>query len=242
MKKAYLFIITILIALISANGQKVEIIEQFPVFEKQKVKTFDLINESLNLTDISKIAILKGQSLNQGKQTLVNSFNSFWETANELGGNSFTIDSTYTDIDTTTMILSIYYLSEEKTKNNYELYPKNMVYVFGDLDKSKKEKVIKFNDQKLTLYPLQYISYQNQVGEEATLGIGGFLGAKVWITGKEDRLPSHFSLTGFGVGPGYGINQDVSVSFNTGRIHPVSLNFGQFLIRILDDQSQTVKY
>jgi hypothetical protein len=63
------------------------------------------------------------------------------------------------------------------------------------------------------------------------VGIGGFLGAKVDIYGREERLPVYLSLNGFGIGPG-SFNQ-ISVSFNTGRIYPVEMNFGQFLINIL---------
>jgi hypothetical protein len=81
---------------------------------------------------------------------------------------------------------------------------------------------------------MQYLSYQNSVGEEAIVSIGGILGAKVWIVGKEGRLPKHLSVNGFGIGPGS--FNTVSVSFNTGRIYPVDLNFGQFLVKVLKEQ------
>ena len=78
---------------------------------------------------------------------------------------------------------------------------------------------------------MEYISYQNKTGEDATVSIGGLLGAKVWIAVQERRLPKHLSVNGFGVGPG-AVNT-VSISFNTGRIYPIELNFGAFLVKVL---------
>lgn len=229
------FLLLTISTLTAAFGQNVTIVTQFPQAGKHTVKSFDLIDSSFNLSGQEKIATLKGFSLNAGKQTLVALFNSFWDYANKLGGNSFTIDSTFNTNDTTSVILTIYHLSDEDLKRNFGLYPKNMVYVIGDIDKRQSAKNIKFNEQKVLLNPMEYISYQNQAGEEAIVSIGGFLGAKVWIEGKEGRLPKHLSVNGFGVGPGGSYNS-VGISFNTGRIYPVELNIGQFLVKILKEQ------
>lgn len=234
MRKLALLLL-IISTLTSVFGQNVQIVNQFPATEKHTVKSFDLIDSTFNLSGRQKIATLKGFSLNIGKQTLVTLFNSFWDNANKLGGNSFTIDSISNTKDTTSIILTVYHLSDEDLKINFELYPKNMVYVIGDIDKRQSAKNIKFNDQKVVLNPMEYLSYQNKVGEEAIVRIGGFMGAKVWITGKEGRLPKHLSVNGFGVGPGGSYNA-VGVSFNTGRIYPVELNIGQFLVKILKEQ------
>jgi hypothetical protein len=234
MKKLAILLFLSIPTLTIVNGQNIQIVNQFQETEKHTVKTFDLIDKSFNLTGKPKIATLKGISFNTGKQTIAAIFNSFWENANKLGGNSFTIDSVYNSTDTTTVVLTVYYLTEKEVKSNFELYPKNMVYVIGDIDKKQTAKTIKFKDKKILLNPMGYISYQNKVGEKAVVSIGGFLGAKVWIVGKEGRLPIHLSLNGFGVGPGS--FNTVSVSFNTGRVYPVDLNFGQFLVNVLKEQ------
>jgi hypothetical protein len=233
MKKLTILLLAIS-TLTTVFGQNVQVVNQFPETEKHTVKTFDLIDNTFNLTGRQKVATLKGFSLNTGKQTIATLFNSFWDNANKLGGNSFTIDSVSNSNDTTAIILTVYYLSEEDIKSNLELYPKNMVYVIGDIDKRQTGKTIKFNERKLLLNPMEYVSYQNTIGGEAIISIGGFLGAKVWIVGKEGRLPKHLSVNGFGVGPGS--FNTVSVSFNTGRVYPVDLNFGQFLVTVLKEQ------
>ena len=215
-------------------GQNVQVLNLYQESEKHNVKTFDLIDSSFNLTGRQKLVTLKGFSLNTGNQTISALFNSFWDNANKLGGNSFTLDSISNTNDTTSIILTIYYLNEEDIKNNFELYPKNMVYVIGDIDKRQSSKSVKLNDQKVLLNPMEYISYQNKVGEETIVSIGGFLGEKVWIVGKEGRLPKHLSVNGFGVGPGS--YNTVSISFNTGRVYPVELNLGQFLVKVLKEQ------
>ena len=215
-------------------GQNVQVINQYPGTEEHTVKTFDIIDTAFNLTGKQKIATLKGFSLNTGNLTMATLFNSFWENTNKLGGNSFRLDSVSNCNDTTTIVLTVYYLNEEDIKSNLELYPKNMVYVIGDIDKRQTGNEIKFNERKLLLNPMEFISYQNTVGGEAIVSIGGFLGAKVWIVGKEGRLPKHLSVNGFGVGPGS--FNTISVSFNTGRVYPVDLNFGQFLVRVLKEQ------
>ncbi|MFN6342878.1 MAG: hypothetical protein ACK4Y6_10805 [Bacteroidota bacterium] len=233
MKKLTFLFLTIS-TLTTVFGQNVQVINKNPDTEKHTVNTFEFIINEFNLTEKQKIATLKGLTLNTGKQTIATLFNSFWENANKLGGNSFKLDTVLNSNDTMTIVMTIYYLSELDIKSNLELYPKNMVYVIGDIDKRQTAKKIKFNERKVILNPMEYISYQNTVGSEATVSIGGFLGAKVWIVGKEGRLPKHLSVNGFGVGPN--LYNPVGLSFNTGRIYPVDLNFGQFLVSVLKEQ------
>lgn len=233
MKKLSILILAIL-TLTTVPGQNVQVVNKYTEAENHTVQTFDLIDNAFNLTGKQKVATLKGFSLNTGKPTIATLFNSFWNNANKLGGNSFTLDSVSNSNDSIVIVLTVYYLNEEDVKTNVELYPKNMVYVIGDIDKRQKSKTIKFNDRKLVLHPMAYLSYQNTVGGEAIVSIGGILGTKAWIVGKEGRLPTHLSVNGFAVGPGS--FNTVSVSFNTGRIYPVDLNFGQFLVNVLNEQ------
>lgn len=233
MQKIILLFIA-LVTLTNVSGQNVKIVSQFSEAETHTVKTFDFIDSSFDLTSGEKIAVLKGFSLNTGKKTIPALFNSFRKNANKLGGNAFTLDSVSNAKDTTFVVVTIYYLSETDLKHNLDLYPKNMVYIIGDIDKRQAAKHIKLNNRKIQLNPLAYISYQNKVGEEAIVSIGGFLGAKVWIVGKEGRPPEYLSVNGFGVGPGS--SNMVSVSVNTGRIYPIAPNIGQFLVKVLKEQ------
>jgi len=231
--KRVIFTLICGVAFMSSYAQEVQIIEKNENYiKKEKVEKFEFINQNLNLTNHEKIAVLKGYSVNLGKNTLIGLFNTFWEMSNKFGANSFLIDKVESVSDTIYVQISAYNLDNTAFKNNDKLYPKNMVYIFGDLDvKRGKIKRIKLNGQRVELAPLEYTKAQNEVGKYVTVSIGGFLGAKVDIYGREERLPMYLSLNGFGIGPG-NFNQ-ISISFNTGRIYPVGMNFGQFLINTL---------
>lgn len=216
-------------------GQNIKIVDENPTETKHQTSTFDLIDKSFDLTGKTKIAKIKGYSLNSGNPTVIALFNSFWRSANGLGANSFHIDLVENSGDSTIVTLDLYYLDDSDSKKNFDAYPKNMVYVIGDLDKKQTAKSIKLNNDKIALNPMEYVAYQNKVGDDATVSIGGLLGAKVWIRGQEGRLPKHLSVNGFGVGPG--AYNTVGLSFNTGRIYPVDLNVGQFLIGVLKRRS-----
>ncbi len=215
--------------------QNIKIIDEneHPI-KAETPEAFDYIDNEYKLQEAAYIATLSSFVVHSGQSILPNLFNSFWQKANELGANAFRVSEVRNENDTVWIEISTYNLTNVEYEEMVKLYPTNMVYIIGDIDKRQKPKKVKFNDEKLILAPLEYIAYQNEIGKEAILSIGGFLGAKVWIRGQENRLPKHLSLSGFGVGPGR--SGDISLSMNTGRIYPVDLNFGQFLINVLEER------
>jgi hypothetical protein len=228
-----ILILTFIFFCISAYSQEVEIIAQNSKFiPRVKVERFDFIDNNFNLANQTKIAILKGYSINSETNNLVGLFNLFWEISNRLGANTYLVDKVERVSDTVYVRISIYYLDNTALDDIYVLYPKNRVYIFGDLDAKKgKTKIIKLNGQKIAISPLEYIEYQNLIGKYASISIGGSLGSKVDIYGEEERLPVCLSLNGFKVG--IGINNSISLRFNTGSIYRVEMNFGYFLTSIL---------
>ncbi|WP_430401970.1 hypothetical protein [Fluviicola sp.] len=195
-------------------------------------KTFDLISDSFDLSGKTKIGNLRGNSVDIGSFTLSHLFNSFWNNANKQGANSFTVDSIIHHGDTTYIEISIYSLNEAELKTNRDKYPRNKIYVFGNIDKRQASKKIKINDIKIELKPLEYVSYQNQVAEETIVSIGASRGAKMWIIGKEGRQPMYLSANGSGHN-GVSYAHTGTMSFNRGRIPPVDFNFGAFLVKVL---------
>jgi hypothetical protein len=173
-------------------GQNVQVFEKNSNYNSQtKSKTFNHINNKFNIiVEFERIAILKGYTTNSNKHTLFDLFNDFQDTATNFGANSFIVDDVISNADTTVVQISIYSLSDSAIESNFDLYPENMIYIFGDLNKNKKGRTFKLNGQKLTLLPMQYISYQNKSGEYAKISIGGFTGASRKIKGEEGRLPN----------------------------------------------------
>ena len=231
--------IILLLSLISGYifGQKVQIIEQNKEYKRtEDYMYFEYLYKDLEIPNNLWVANLKGFCSKSGEYQLPQLFNSFWETANKLGANTYRIDSFVNNTsDTIFVSLSIYGLGTTELDKNIIFYPKNKIFVIGDLDTNMRNgKTINFNDTKTTLYPLEYIAHQNNVGEATTVSIGGILGAKVWIRGMENKMPTHLSVTGFGIGPGY--YGQLALNINTGRINIVKLNFGQFLVHILKEK------
>ncbi len=231
MNKILVILIVAFSTTIGAVGQNIKIIEDNSPDSQHQTSSFNLIDKSFDLTISTKIATVQGYSLNNNNPTIVSLFNSFWKSANELGANSFYINNVVISEDSTIITLDLYYLNDNDSKKNLDLYPRNMVYVIGAIDKKQNSKTIKLNNQKVLLNPMEYVEYQNKIGEEATVSIGGLTGAKIWIKGQEGRFPKHLSVTGLEVGPG--TYNTVGLSINTGRIYPVDLNLGQFLIGVL---------
>jgi|GEM_PF-1019009 len=220
-------------------GQDVKIIYQNPDFKKEGIsKDFHYINKGMDISNFQKIATMKGIGNNSGKQTLDNIFNQLWESANKLGANSFRIDNySNNNSDSVVVVLSVYKLTPKELETNEAFFPRNMIYVFGDLNiKRHAGKRIKLNGEKVVLLPLEYVSYQNKVGKEATVSIGGFSGSKVWIKWQENRLSKYLSLKGLGIGPGPMYYGQVGISITTGRLFPVDIDFGQFLVEILHEK------
>jgi hypothetical protein len=82
---------------------------------------------------------------------------------------------------------------------------------------------------------MEYVSYQNKVGEEVNVSIGGVAGTKVWLVGKESRLPKHLSVSGFNVRPVSISPNQLGIGFSTGSIYSVDFDFGQFLVSVLEE-------
>ncbi len=217
-----------------AAAQDVKVMTTAPAGVVREVSSFDVIDPAYELQATS-LATLTGFFLNAGQPNAVALFNSFWKKANGVGANAFRIDALTPAGDSTWVTLSVYYLDEEEAKRNLDAYPKNLVYALGDLDRKHPAKSIKLNNKKIALAPLEYVAYQNEVDEETTIAIGGVLGTKVWVRGREGRLPAHFALSGFAVGPNY--TTTLGLTFNTGRIYPIGLNVGRFLVQVLKSQN-----
>lgn len=214
------------------SGQQVRLVGKNENYvKKADPQRFERVATSFDLTGYERVAVLAGYSPNSRKGTLADLFRKFWEMTNELGANAFVVTRAETISDTTHVEIDVYFFDKETHDRNYSLYPDNMVYVLGGLKLSKpRARKITFNGETILLHPLEYIAYQNKVGETTDISLGGALGAKYWIKGREGRLPEHFSTTGFGFGSSP--PQGMGVSVHTGRLHPVELNFGQFLVQV----------
>ena len=244
MIKKILFVCVCLIGISSLWGQEVAVIEQneaFSVSEKQQ--EFYYIEEDFPLTDDRWIATLEGFCTNTKKSNLEHLFYDFWNTANAMGANAFFIEDFSNTKDTISVIISIYDLKEEELDDNYELYSCNKIYVFGDLiasnlrTKNPKNRGIKINKEKIKIYPLSYYEYQSGNTEKVNISIGGFMGSSYTRMGEAGKASAYLSLGGGTLKPAVSPMGGVGITFSSGSIYPLEMNFGQFLVEILENRS-----
>lgn len=241
MNKRYLILICVcLIFICPLNGQKITVIERNGAFTaSEKQKEFYYIEKDFPLTDDRWVAILEGTCNNTKQSNLENLFYDFWETANAMGANAFFINDFSVDRHSVFVTVSIFNLTKEELNDNVELYSFNKIYVFGDLivstfkTKIPKYRKIKVNKVKIKVYPLSYYEYQSKIGEKETITFGGVLGSGVFRSGEAGNLSLYVSLgdgkferalTPWGQG----------LSYSSGSIYPLDINFGQFLAEILE--------
>ena len=239
-KKKLLFVCVCLIGIFPLWGQKVTVIEQneaFTVSEKQK--EFYYIEKDFPLTDDRWIATLEGFCTNTKKSNLEHLFYDFWETANGMGANAFFIEDFLNVTDTIFVTVSIFNLTEQELDDNYELFSCNKIYVFGDLiasnfkTKTPKNREIKINREKIKIYPLSYYEYQSDIGEKVNISIGGLFGSAYTRIGEAGKVSVYLSLGGGTLKPAVTPMGGVGISFSTGSIFPLDMNFVQFLTEIL---------
>ena len=231
--KGLLFLILFVATVPFSFCQKAEIIYKNDSYQMQrKGRSFVLINKRLDISNKVLVAKLKGVSLNTGKSNLQKVYNSFYYNANQLGANSFVIDTIIgAHTDTISIQISVYNLSKDENKLNMSLFTNNSIFLVGGLKKSMEGKSFKLNNEKAILPAMVYQEYPLDIDEKLKISIGGILGASVTFTGYEGRTPTFISLHGLTVAPGY--SSGVGISFNTGRIYPVDMSFGYMLIAAL---------
>ena len=244
-KKNLLFVYVCLTGIVPLYGQNITVVgknEEFTVSEKQK--EFYYIEKDFPLTDDRWLATLEGFCTNTKKSNLENLFYDFWKTANKMGANAFFIEGSLIVPDTVFVTVSIFNLTEQELDDNYGLYSCNKIYVFGDLTaaniktKTPKNREVKINNKKIKIYPLSYYEYQSDIGEKVNISIGGFFGTGYTRTGEAGKVSAYLSLGGGSFGAVNVPAGGVGISFSSGSIYPLDMNFGQFLAEILEKKQQ----
>jgi hypothetical protein len=241
MKKLILLILQTLFVCLTAFAQNVEVLGDAKLnLPKNKTEEFYFLNTEIDTTQLTYIAHLKASRLNTKDAGIDLLFLTLKNEAQARGANAFRLvdwQINSPQFDKNYLTIAIYQANPLMLEQNQQFFPKNMIYVFGNIDSPQsKPKKVALNGQKIAIEPMKYLAYQNKIDEEATLSVGGITGMKFWIKGKEGRLPNFYSLSGFGVGPGMGNVGTIGLSFNTGRIYPVDIDFGSILIKVLKEQ------
>jgi hypothetical protein len=235
MRKIFILIGISLIS-IFAFSQQIEVLELNKEYQREYVyRPFKSINNRFDKKEVNKIAVLKGSIT---KSIFVNDlFSSFWNKANQLGGNSYIVDSIHTSNNEIEVHISIYYLTDKQIEQNSKLFIPNKIYVFGDVkDFYGKKKTIKVNERKENLYPFEYLSINNWVDQKTIISIGGIFGSKFLIRGERDHEPIFLSLQGLKLGSSYGMDGSVGMTISTGSFYKIDFELGKFMIQIYKER------
>jgi hypothetical protein len=191
----------------------------------------------MDTTAVHFVALIKATGSGK-KSDIEQLYLKLQEKALELGANAFRLKD-YTKADDTnpsTLVLDTYYATDSALKNNFQQVEKNVVYIFGDADKSNKVYSFKINGEKKEIQGGHFYKQVLVQGQELKINKGGFAGATLWLNWKENRPPTYLTLSGFGLGgspPPPGV---MGASFNTGRINLVHGGLGPLLVQVLKQQ------
>ena len=221
----------------AASAQTVDIIQKSSFASPGPQKDFHFLEPSFDTVSIRFVATLKVTG--SGKQSDIDVlYAKVKEKANELGANAFKLSSyNKSEVDKTSVLqLDTYYGSDSALGVNFEQHEKNVVYVFGDADKSNKSYTFKVDNEKKEIKGGTYYKQVMKEGQELKINKGGMIGATVWTKWRKDRPATFLTLTGFGLGGGPLPPGMAGVAINTGRINYVNGNLGHLLTQILKQQ------
>ncbi|MBE8714970.1 hypothetical protein [Sphingobacterium hungaricum] len=220
-------------SLLFSKAQEIQVLKEVDTIQHLSKNEFHLIEEDFDLSEKEPLSILKGISQKLKKDNLESLYYKLAAEANELGANAFTIEEFMSNADSIVLKINVFYLDKHELAENRLLIPYNMICIFGDIDNKPESKNIRFNGDKIIVNPMEYVSHQNEIGEKSTISIGGLIGTKGSIVGREQKESLYYSLKGFSLTDAPYTYGQPTIGFNNGTFHLVPLNFARFLIHVL---------
>ncbi|MBL7901496.1 MAG: hypothetical protein JNK73_05825 [Bacteroidia bacterium] len=214
------------------KAQNVEVIHRAERFPEYEAETFTFIAPGADTSRLQYVATLRATGVGKNV-SLEMIYSKLKEKANSLGANAFQLlsfkrmDSIYKSI----LVMNMYFVSDSVLNLHRMLQEKNVVYIFGDTEKSDKLQSFKIDDVKKEIKGGTYYRHQNAQGQEVKINKGGFTGATVWIKWKENKAATFLTLTGFGLSDAP-VGQ-MGASIHTGRMNYLDENLGQLLVLLL---------
>lgn len=214
------------------KAQNVEVIHRAERFPEYEAETFTFIAPGADTSRLQYVATLRATGVGKNV-SLEMIYSKLKEKANSLGANAFQLlsfkrmDSIYKSI----LVMNMYFASDSVLNLHRKLQEKNVVYIFGDTEKSDKLQSFKIDDVKKEIKGGTYYRHQNAQGQEVKINKGGFTGATVWIKWKENKAATFLTLTGFGLSDAP-VGQ-MGASIHTGRMNYLDENLGQLLVLLL---------
>ncbi|MCU0360616.1 MAG: hypothetical protein MUF75_07855 [Bacteroidia bacterium] len=215
-------------------AQNVEVVRRADRFPEYEAETFSFIAPGADTNRLQYVATLRATGVGKNVN-LEMIYIKLKEKANSLGANAFQLlsfkrwDSIYKSI----LVMNMYFASDSVLNLHRKHQEKNVVYIFGDTEKSDKVQSFKVDNLKKEIKGGTYYRHQNAQGQEVKINKGGFTGATVWIKWKENKAATFLTLTGFGLNNSPVPAGQMGASFHTGRMNYLDENLGQLLVHLL---------
>ncbi|MGE7775666.1 hypothetical protein ACQKLP_13135 [Chitinophaga sp. NPDC101104] len=232
MKRLYLVSCMFLLCA-QSYAQKMEFLRKSETFRKNgKSNAFhywSVADDTLGLTYVATLQA-RGTAMNGGKN-LYELWLGCLVKSRKTGANAFIFRS-FQDSDSTqpVLVLDLYFADEAAIARNDARMEKNVVYLFGNKGKPMPVKV---NGEDTDIPANAWLRYETPAGNELKLSKGGAGGAHITIRPKEEQAVEYFSVSGFGLGGMVPPPGTVGLSFNTGRISPVPVDFGGLMLEVM---------
>ena len=224
------FVLLVLPACAPQTARLVEVAEVNPELGPlPETRSFVLLPDSVQIPESSYVGRLRAVVTHEDKSTLDRVYPELRERANELGANSYKVNAGCADAAPCELGVDLFVAADDILGQEYTPLPPDAVVVFGDLRASGGTTEFKLNGETTEVPALHYGVHVAET--RTTISKGGLMGASVSLAGGEGRVPSFWTLAGFGVGPGQG--RGLGISFNTGRVYPVDAALGDFLVAVL---------
>ncbi len=217
-----------------ATAQTIEIIRKSDFQPDYRVNDFAFLEPVTDTTDIKFIATIKAIGVDKNVD-IEQLYFKLKTRAQELGSNFFRLNSfsKSDSINTFILILDTYYGTDSALNRNFQNHEKNVIYIFGNAEKSDKTYSFKIDNTKKEINGGTFYKHQNKEGQEVKINKGGFSGATIWVKWKENKPATFLTLTGFGLGGAPVPVGQIGISFNTGRINYIDGNLGHLLVLLL---------
>ncbi len=224
-------ILVFLILSTVSHSQKLKVDDVNPDFKKTRNSShFDCINDSLSNEYYTWVAdyTIKFDSVYPGKIKKV--FEMFKAKANKMGANSFIVKNSdiYPSHEHKFISISAYWLKMEDRNYNHQLFKESKVYLFGFLGHHRAIEGyrVRLNEEDFIMSELRYRSFLFKPGKQIDLIQGSNMrGDKRSFVMEDNQYPRYFFFN------------KVTGAFKNSFIGEYDMNFGEFLLRILDVQN-----
>jgi hypothetical protein len=222
-----LFIVTIQIL----SGQQVQVIKRGETISNYS-QEFEILEPQTDSAQFKFVATLSASDT-KSEGVIQRLFYAIKGEAKQLGSNVFSIRAFSQEDQTSTLVLDVFYGTNQIFEENMTYHPKNVVFIFGGETDSNQLFSCRVDNKKVVFTSGKYVKYGIPKGGELKVSKGGITGMAGWFGWKEGKPAVMLSLSGFALAGGGVSPTGAGVGFTTGRLNKIDFNLGYLYAQLL---------